>query len=70
MAVCAELMMNEDTHIKSCVMFGQGKFQNGVLVEPKPEFAIDPNDNAQVEAFRTLIWCVLRFLRDLTRGVS
>ena len=37
-------------------MFGQGKFQNGVLIEPTEEFAFDPNDVKKLEAFRNRIW--------------
>ena len=33
-------------------MFGRGKFQNGVLVEPAEDFALDPSDAVQVEAFK------------------
>lgn len=39
-------------------MFGRGRFQNGVLVDPKPPFAFDPKDEAKLEAFRGLIWRV------------
>ena len=40
-------------------MFGRGKFQNGVLVEPEADFALDPSDVAQVEAFRNKIWSTI-----------
>jgi hypothetical protein len=39
-------------------MFGRGKFQNGVLIDPKPQFALDPNDEVKLEEFRNLIWRV------------
>ena len=39
-------------------MFGRGRFQNGVLIDPKPPFAFDPKDEAKLEAFRELIWRV------------
>jgi hypothetical protein len=39
-------------------MFGRGKFQNGVLIDPEPEFAFDPKDEAKLETFRGLIWQV------------
>ncbi|KAI0350281.1 acetyl-CoA synthetase-like protein [Trametes cingulata] len=51
-----EKIINADPHVKCSVMFGRGKFQNGILVEPREEFAIDPNDMKQVEAFRNMIW--------------
>lgn len=51
-----EQIINEDPRVKVSVMFGRGKFQNGVLVEPAADFALDPSDMAQVEAFRNKIW--------------
>lgn len=39
-------------------MFGRGRFQNGVLIDPKPQFAFDPNDEVKLEVFRNLIWRV------------
>jgi hypothetical protein len=39
-------------------MFGRGRFQNGVLIDPKPQFAFDPKDQAKLEAFRKSIWQV------------
>lgn len=39
-------------------MFGRGRFQNGVLIDSKPQFAFDPKDEAKLENFRTLIWQV------------
>ena len=37
-------------------MFGQGKFQNGVLIQPKPEFDFDGADTQKLEEFRKKIW--------------
>ncbi|KAI9065203.1 acetyl-CoA synthetase-like protein [Trametes sanguinea] len=51
-----EKIINQDPHVKCSMMFGSGKLQNGVLVEPKEQFAIDPNDVKQVEQFRNDIW--------------
>jgi hypothetical protein len=39
-------------------MFGRERFQNGVLIDPEPQFAFDPKDEARLEVFRTLIWQV------------
>lgn len=51
-----EGILTQDPHIQSTVMFGRGKFQNGVLIDPKPQFALDPNDEVKLEEFRNLIW--------------
>lgn len=48
--------MNQDPHIAAAVMFGRGKFQPGVLIDPKPEYKFDPNNIAKLEAFRNAVW--------------
>ena len=40
------------------VMFGRARNQPGILIEPKPIYAIDIEDSSQVAQFRNLIWCV------------
>jgi hypothetical protein len=37
-------------------MFGRGRFQNGVIVLPKPEYAFNPSDEQRLSAFRNEIW--------------
>lgn len=39
-------------------MFGRGRFQAGVLVDPKPNFKFDPSDEIKLAAFRNTIWYV------------
>ena len=39
-------------------MFGRGRFNPGVIIEPKPEFAFDPEDEEKLAEFRNMIWCV------------
>ena len=51
-------MINEDPFVRGAVMFGRGKFQNGVLIEPTEDFQIDPTDVKQLEAYRNKIWYV------------
>lgn len=58
-------MINDDSHVKSSVMFGRDKFQSGLLVEPTTDHAIVPSDTKQLEAFRTKIWFVLWALGSL-----
>ena len=53
-----EKMINEDPFVRGAVMFGRGKFQNGVLIEPTEDFQIDPTDVKQLEANRNKIWYV------------
>ncbi|TCD65346.1 putative NRPS-like protein biosynthetic cluster [Steccherinum ochraceum] len=42
--------------IAGAVMFGRGRSQPGVLIEPKPEYAIDPKDSKAVAEFRNKVW--------------
>ncbi|PBK97000.1 acetyl-CoA synthetase-like protein [Armillaria gallica] len=51
-----ENMLNQDPHVLASVMFGRGKFQAGVLVEPKREFSFDPADTVLLSQFRNQIW--------------
>ncbi|KAJ3569819.1 hypothetical protein NP233_g4796 [Leucocoprinus birnbaumii] len=51
-----ETIINRHPMIQSCVIFGRGRFQAGVLVEPKPEFAFDPSDGEKLTEFRNAIW--------------
>ena len=37
-------------------MFGRGRFQNGILIQPKEVF--DPSDEVKLEEYRNKIWCV------------
>ncbi|KAI0067832.1 acetyl-CoA synthetase-like protein [Artomyces pyxidatus] len=51
-----EAMLARDPRIAAAVMFGRGRFQNGVLIEPKHEFTFDPEDEQQLADFRNNIW--------------
>ena len=48
--------MSQDPHVQTAVMFGRGRLQNGILVEPKQQFSFDTRDSAALEAFKELIW--------------
>ncbi|TFY70598.1 hypothetical protein EVG20_g2397, partial [Dentipellis fragilis] len=51
-----EGILTLDPHVSAALMFGRGKFQNGVLVQPAPAYAFDPSDLERLEAFRNTIW--------------
>ncbi|KAK0483762.1 hypothetical protein IW261DRAFT_1332931 [Armillaria novae-zelandiae] len=51
-----ENMLNQNPHVLTSVMFGRGKFQAGVLVEPRREFSFDPADTDLLSQFRNQIW--------------
>ncbi|PCH43993.1 acetyl-CoA synthetase-like protein, partial [Wolfiporia cocos MD-104 SS10] len=51
-----ENILNQDPHVLSSVMFGRGRFQAGVLIDPKPAFRFDPVDQVKLADFRNKIW--------------
>ncbi|KAI0327462.1 NAD(P)-binding protein, partial [Cubamyces sp. BRFM 1775] len=51
-----EAIINDDPHVKASLIFGHGRFQNGVLIEPAREHVIDPNSIEDLERFRNMIW--------------
>ena len=53
-----EAIMRKDPRIRAAVMFGQGKFNAGVIIDPAPEFQFDCCDRQKFAEFRNLIWYV------------
>ena len=41
------------------VVFGRGREQAGVLVEPRPEHAINPDNEEELAAFRNKAWPII-----------
>lgn len=54
-----EAILLQDPLVHAAIIFGRGRFQNGVIVQPKQPF--EPNDEAKLEEFRNAIWCVHSF---------
>ncbi|EKM50011.1 uncharacterized protein PHACADRAFT_130503 [Phanerochaete carnosa HHB-10118-sp] len=42
--------------VSGCMMFGREREQPGIIVEPQPAHAVDPNDMAALAEFRNKIW--------------
>ncbi|TFY68318.1 hypothetical protein EVJ58_g1099, partial [Rhodofomes roseus] len=51
-----ENMLNQDPHVLASVMFGCGRFQAGILVNPRPQHRFDPADETKLAEFRNMIW--------------
>ncbi|KAH8078749.1 acetyl-CoA synthetase-like protein [Cristinia sonorae] len=51
-----EIILSHDPHVQAAIMFGRGKFNAGVLVEPHAQYAFDPSDSEKLAAFRNTIW--------------
>ncbi|KAJ6472842.1 putative aminoadipate reductase [Mycena vitilis] len=45
--------------VRAAVMFGHGRNEVGVLVDPNPAHQVDPKDDQQVAAYRNLLWPVI-----------
>jgi hypothetical protein len=54
-----EDILSRDARVHAAVMFGRGRFQNGVLVQPKPDHVFDTADVEALASFRNTIWYVL-----------
>nr|WGM49229.1 carboxylic acid reductase [Boreostereum vibrans] len=65
-----ESILMQDPHVASAVIFGRGQFQNGVLVDPKPQFAFDPTDEVKLAEFRNLIWPTVEKLNNFAPAHS
>ncbi|THH28009.1 hypothetical protein EUX98_g6169 [Antrodiella citrinella] len=59
-----EGILNQDPHIHTSVMFGRGRFNAGVLIDPKPDFKFDPSDTHKLAEFRNLIWPSIERMND------
>ncbi|KAF9650627.1 acetyl-CoA synthetase-like protein [Thelephora ganbajun] len=57
-------ILNGDPHVKSAVMFGRGRFNPGVIIDPKPEFAFDPEDQEKLVEFRNKIWPTIERMNE------
>lgn len=51
-----ETILNQDKHVQAAVMFGRGRFNAGVVIDPKPEFKFDPADVDALTDFLQKIW--------------
>ncbi|KAH9856141.1 acetyl-CoA synthetase-like protein [Lenzites betulinus] len=63
-----EAILLQDPHIHAAIIFGRGRFQNGVFIQPKEPF--DPSDDAKLEAFRNAIWPTVERANDSAPSYS
>ena len=48
--------MVADPRINAAVIFGRGRTQNGVIIDPAEEYRFDVEDKAARERFKEAIW--------------
>jgi hypothetical protein len=49
-------MLNVDPHIQGAVVFGHGKLNAGVVIDPCLPYKFDPQDEDKLNDFRDKIW--------------
>lgn len=54
--VAIELILNRDPAISGTLVFGRGKPQIGLIVEPKEDYILDLTDPTAVDGYIDLIW--------------
>ncbi|THH32206.1 hypothetical protein EUX98_g1995 [Antrodiella citrinella] len=59
-----ETILVHDWHVKAAVMFGRGKFNAGIIVDPHPQYAFDPVDTEKLATFRNAIWPSVEKMND------
>ncbi|TFY73136.1 hypothetical protein EWM64_g10876, partial [Hericium alpestre] len=50
-----EIILTRNPRVKAALMFGRGKLQNGVLIQPEEDYEFDPADVTKLEKFRNAI---------------
>ena len=53
-----EAILVRDPAVAHAVMFGRGRFNAGVIVDPRQDFVFDPADQGKLINFRNKIWYV------------
>lgn len=48
--------MNQDTRIRSSIMFGRGRFNTGMIIDVAKPYVFDPGDHKALSKFRNDIW--------------
>ncbi|KAL5492825.1 hypothetical protein ACEPAI_4273 [Sanghuangporus weigelae] len=51
-----ETILDQDSNIDKAIIFGRGRFQCGVLIQPSKLHSINPSDTSAVAKFRNMIW--------------
>ena len=62
---CSERILNQNPHVRASVIFGRGRFNVGILIDPTDEDKFDPADEEKLIAYRNLIWYVRNRLTTL-----
>jgi hypothetical protein len=56
LTVIKEDILNADPHVQAAVIFGAGRFNAGVIIDPRPPHKFDPKEEEKLIEFRNKIW--------------
>ena len=59
-----EVPIEAHPRVNAAIVFGTGRIQNGVLVEPAVGFAFDPSDQTSLSTFRNEIWPTVKKVNE------
>ncbi|KLO13762.1 acetyl-CoA synthetase-like protein [Schizopora paradoxa] len=59
-----ENILNQCPLIQSAVIFGQGRFHAGVIVDPKPNYKVDSSNIDELILFRQRIWSFVERMNE------
>lgn len=68
--VAIELILNRDPAISGTLVFGRGKPQVGLIVEPNEAYVFDLSDRSAVDRYIDVIWYDLEATSDLQPNES
>ena len=54
--IAIESLMTQDPHVAAALIFGRGRPQAGILVEPASDYAFNPVDELKLTEFRNTLW--------------
>ncbi|KAL0958751.1 hypothetical protein HGRIS_014075 [Hohenbuehelia grisea] len=65
-----ETIINRHPAVSCALIFGRGRFQAGVLIEPSSKYTIDATNEGQLAEFRNLIWPSIEKANDVAPSHS
>lgn len=70
MPISQETYITSSPLVHGCMMFGREREQPGILIEPQPEHAIEPHNEAALVVFRNKIWTRIEEANALAPGFA
>lgn len=60
-----EHMINKDPLVESCIIFGSGHNQCGVLIQPRKDLSFDPSDSKKLGEFREAVFPTISKVNEI-----